>query len=78
MQKPVWFWQCVVGGYFDVEYFDRTNEESTFKQHRWIINVGAQVHERIRFNSELEIEYGGPQSPAADGEIKVEQAYADF
>ena len=51
---------------------------STFNQHRWIINVGATPHERLRFNSELEIEYGGPNAPNADGEVKVEQAYMDY
>jgi len=61
-----------------MEYHDFVGEESTFKQHRWIINIGAQPHERIRFNSELEIEYGGPDTAGSDGELKVEQAYADF
>lgn len=78
IKNPFGFGEISLGGYFDMEYYDRTGEESTFRQHRWIINLGAQVHPRIRFNSELEIEYGGPQSSGADGEVKVEQAYSDY
>lgn len=78
VKNPFGFGNVSLGGYFDMEYFDRGAEESTFKQHRWIINIGAQPHERVRFNSELEIEYGGPQAPGADGEVKVEQASVDF
>src|SRR3990167_1985850 len=47
-----------LGGYFDMEYRDFQVLDSTFQQHRWVLNVGAQVGERLRFNSEYEIEYG--------------------
>ncbi len=67
-----------LGGYVDMEYRDLNNSESTFRQHRWIINVGAQVTDRIQFNSEYEIEYGGPDSSGGDGEAKVEQAYMNY
>ena len=67
-----------LGGYVDMEYRDLNNSESTFRQHRLILNVGAQFKERIRFNSEIEYEYGGSDSAAGDGEIKVEQAYMDY
>lgn len=78
IQNPFGFGNVSVGGYADIEYgdFERTN--ASFNQHRWIINIGAFPHERLRFNSELEIEYGGPNVPNADGELKVEQAYMDF
>jgi len=78
VKNPHGFGSVSVGGYADMEYFDLQNSESTFKQHRWIMNIGAEVHDRIRFNSELEIEYGGPNVPNADGEVKVEQAYMDY
>ncbi|OGX26283.1 MAG: hypothetical protein A2787_10035 [Omnitrophica WOR_2 bacterium RIFCSPHIGHO2_01_FULL_48_9] len=76
--NPFGFGNVSVGGYADVEYGDFEKTNSTFNQHRWIINIGAFPHERLRFTSELEIEYGGPNVPNADGEIKVEQAYMDF
>ena len=37
-----------------MEYLNLNNAESTFRQHRWIINIGAQPAEKVRFNSELE------------------------
>jgi len=67
-----------LGGYVDMEYRDLNNAESTFRQHRWIINIAAQITDRVRFNSEYEIEYGGPNSSGGDGEAKVEQAYMDY
>ncbi len=78
VRNPFGFGNVSLGGYADLEYADFENTGSTFLQHRWIINIGAQVHDRIGFNSELEIEYGGPNSPGADGEVKVEQAYMDY
>ena len=65
VKNPFGFGNVSLGGYFDMEYLDRENEESTFRQHRWIINIGAQLAERIRFNSEYEIEYGGTNTPGA-------------
>ena len=67
-----------LGGYVDMEYRDLDNSDSTFRQHRWIINVGALVGERVRFNSEFELEYGGPDAAGGDGEAVVEQAYMDY
>ena len=78
VRNPFGFGDVSLGGYFDTEYRDFENTDSTFQQHRWIINIGASLHDRLRFNSELEIEYGGPNIPSSDGEIKVEQAYGDF
>lgn len=67
-----------LGGYIDMEYLDRNTEESTFRQHRLVLNIGAQATDNIRFNSEIEFEYGGPNAPNSDGEVKVEQAYIDY
>ncbi len=78
IKNPYGFGSVSLGGYADMEYYDLDGAESTFRQHRWIINIGAEVTERIRFNSEFELEYGGPNVPNADGEAKVEQAYIDY
>ncbi len=78
VENPFGFGTVSLGGYFDMEYHDFANTDSTFRQHRWIINIGAQLAERLRFNSEFEIEYGGSEAVAGDGEARVEQAYADF
>lgn len=78
VKNPFGFGNVSLGGYFDMEYLDRENEDATFRQHRWVINIGAQLADRVRFNSEYEIEYGGPNARAGDGEAKVEQAYGEY
>ena len=78
VKNPHGFGNVSLGGYADMEYHDLDGSESTFRQHRWIINLAAQVTDRIRFNSEYELEYGSSNAPAGDGEAKVEQAYIDY
>ena len=60
-----------VGGYLDLEFTDFRHQNSTFDNHRLIVQVSSYIHERIFFNSEIEYEH-------AAGELKVEQAYLDF
>ncbi len=45
--------------------------------HRFVMFFGYDFNDRIRFNSELEIEhaFSGPDKP---GEVEMEQAYLDF
>jgi len=71
------FGSVSVGGYMDHEFSDFDNTKSTFDQHRWIINVGAELHERLRFYSEYEIEHGGTDA-SGTGEAHVEQAWVDY
>src|SRR3989344_3300784 len=71
------FGSVSVGGYMDHEFADFDNTKSTFDQHRWIINVGAELGDRLRFYSEYEIEHGGPDA-LGTGEAKVEQAWEDY
>ncbi len=72
------FGNVSVGGYIDHEFENFENTDSTFDQHRWILNVGAELGDRLRFYSEYEIEHGGPDSANSGGEAKVEQAWVDF
>ena len=71
------FGSVSVGGYMDHEFADFQNTRSTFDQHRWIINVGAELYDRLRFYSEYEIEHGGTDA-SGGGEAKVEQAWVDY
>jgi len=75
--NPSGFGNVSVGGYMDVEYDNFVNAGSRFRQHRWILNIGATLAERLMFFSEYEIEYGGPDAADA-GEAKVEQAWLDY
>ncbi len=83
--------QRSIGGYFDTEYVNvldsdytssKSDSSSTFKAHRFILEVSSQVHEDILINSEIEFEYGGYVTNSASGvqkgEIKIEQAWLDY
>jgi hypothetical protein len=73
-----------VGGYMDHELTFSENGQNTFKQHRLIPFIYSDVSDRVKFATEIEIEYGGPQTSdgvfagAQKGELKVEFATIDF
>lgn len=71
------FGSVSVGGYADIELENFQNKQSEFDQHRFVLNVGAELGERLKFYSEYEIEHGGPDA-AGGGEAKIEQAHIDF
>ncbi|HVR74929.1 MAG TPA: DUF4148 domain-containing protein [Planctomycetota bacterium] len=50
--------QAYLGGYFDVEYRNAENADHDFRHHRFVPFIYADIHERIRFASEVEIEDG--------------------
>jgi hypothetical protein len=66
---------AVLGGYMDME-FERTDDGSTFDQHRFVPFITGYVSERVTVSAEIEFEHGG--NPDADGEIKLEYAVMDF
>ena len=79
IKNPSGFGNVSVGGYADIEFENFENSNSTFDQARFIINLGAQPHERLLFYSEYEIEHGGPNAAdAGQGEAKVEQAWISY
>jgi hypothetical protein len=59
-----------LGGYFDVEYRDPEGAPHDFRFHRLIPFIYADVHERVRFATEIEIEDGS--------DVSVEFAYVDL
>ncbi|MHC4898162.1 MAG: hypothetical protein ACYTGW_13755 [Planctomycetota bacterium] len=58
-----------LGGYFDLEYHDRDTGD-TFRQHRLILLMEAEIDERTRFATEIELEDGN--------EVEVEFATLDY
>lgn len=67
-----------VGGYMDIEFSaDLGDDRSSFRQHRLIPFIFAEITDRIHFGMEMELEDGGPDAPGGDGEIKVEFAALD-
>lgn len=77
IKNPSGFGNVSVGGYADIEFENFENSNSTFDQARFILNLGAQPHERLLFYSEYEIEHGGPNA-SDSGEAKVEQAWISY
>src|SRR3989338_8345239 len=77
IKNPSGFGNVSVGGYADIEFENFKDSNSTFDQARFILNIGAQPHERLLFYSEYEIEHGGPNASDV-GEAKVEQAWASY
>src|SRR3989339_1766560 len=65
IKNPSGFGNVSVGGYADIELENFEESNSTFDQARFIINLGAQPHERLLFYSEYEIEHGGPNAADA-------------
>lgn len=72
--------QSRVGGYFDNEFtLPLAGPRSTFKAHRLILQASSYLHENLLFNTEIEFEYGGQiNANTDDGELKIEQAWADY
>jgi len=62
------------GGYFDTEFSygdDGSGKVSDFDNHHLIIEMAAQLHPALLFNTEIEYEHAG-------GELKIEQAWLDY
>jgi hypothetical protein len=84
--------RVTIGGYVDIEYFDRdrtqtgVNGDRQFQAHRLVPMINAKISDRISFASEIEIEYGGITASGvggsttgeADGDVKVEFAMIDM
>jgi len=69
---------AAVGGYVDLEFArDWGANTTTFTQHRFIPFIFADISDRLHFGTEVEFEYGGPNAPTRDGEVKVEFAALD-
>ena len=66
-----------LGGYVDLELF-ASSQRFDFKNHRLVPMIDATVSRAVHFSCEIEFEYGGPQSAAGDGEVKVEFAHLDI
>ena len=64
--------KAIVGGYMDIEYFNRTNQgNSYFDQHRLVPFIYGDISDRVKFAAEIEFEHG-------TNDIKVEFASIDY
>lgn len=79
--KPVWrrFGRgTYLGGYAEIGFQDEQDKSSAFRQPRLIPFIYSEVAPRIRFATEIEFEFGGPQNNQSDGEVKLEFATVDY
>jgi hypothetical protein len=69
-----------IGGYFDIEFnqpLDGT--PSKLDLHHLVLQTSSFLHENLFFNAEVEFEHGGVINDLMnDGELKIEQAWADY
>lgn len=64
--------KAIVGGYMDIEYFNRSNQgNSYFDQHRLVPFIYGDISDRVKFAAEIEFEHG-------TNDIKVEFANIDY
>ena len=74
-----------LGGYGEVHYNNLEADDSSrdvdeADLHRFVIFVGKEFRDDLRFVSEFEIEHGGVESDGSPlgGEVEVEQAYVEY
>lgn len=76
--------KATIGGYADVMYnvLSRQNldnpSRNSFGQQRLVPFIFADITDRVKFATEIEIERGGTNSPQGDGSIQVEFAQMDY
>jgi hypothetical protein len=62
--------RAYLGGYFDIEFKDAQDADHDIRFHRFVPLIYADIHERIKFASEIEIEDGS--------DVSVEFAFLDL
>lgn len=70
-----WAANTQFGGYGEMHY--NAGDKDEIDLHRFVLFFGHQFNDRIRFNSELEVEHA-VASAEDPGEVEIEQAYVEF
>jgi hypothetical protein len=77
--------RTTVGGYGELHYNNLegkggASDKDEIDLHRFILFLGHEFNDNIRFWSELEVEHGGVESDGdpLGGEVELEQAYLEF
>ena len=66
-----------LGGYGEMHYNNLTSTKQLDFQ-RFVLFLGHRFNDRVRFQSELELEHSFVEGGEASGEIELEQAYLNF
>jgi len=74
-QSAGWWDRTSLGGYGEMHYNGGNKDQLDF--HRFVLFVNHQFNDRLRFNSELELEHSlaGDGKP---GEVELEQAWLEY
>jgi hypothetical protein len=72
--------KITLGGYTEFSYVDRGDKISEFDQNRVVMELGAQIHDRIKLYLEVEYEHGAVLEGGEEtgSELELEQAWLDF
>lgn len=85
--KAAWAEKTQFGGYGELHLNKLKNNKpggankDEFDFHRFVLFMGHQFNDRIRFQSELEVEHAlvkDTNNASGPGEVELEQAYLDF
>ncbi len=74
-----WWKRTSIGGYGELHYNGGNKDEIDF--HRFVLFIGHEFNDRIRFASELEFEHAFVEDTADGsngGAVELEQAYVEF
>lgn len=78
---PQWVQNTTIGGYGEHHYNNFDNTDSKVDAHRFVLLVGHQFSDDVKFFSELEVEHGFVKDTAnasGPGELELEQAYIQW
>ncbi|WP_096084841.1 porin [Agaribacterium haliotis] len=72
-----WAARTKIGGYGELHYNNFEGKDDKIDAHRFVLYIGHEFNEKVRFFSELELEHGlaGDGKP---GEVELEQAYVEW
>ncbi len=72
-----WVEKTSIGGYGEHHLNVSSNKDDVIDAHRFVVYVGHQFNDKLRFFSELELEHGlaGEGQP---GEVELEQAFIEY
>jgi len=72
-----WANKTSIGGYGEHHFNHKEDSNDQIDAHRYVVYIGHQYNEKVRFFSEFELEHGvaGDDKP---GEVELEQAYIEW
>ena len=73
-----WASNTTIGGYGELHYNHFEDRDDRVDAHRFVLFVGHQFSDTVRFFSEVELEHGFVEGGEDSGEVELEQAYIEW